>query len=234
MLHGVLLLIILLGAGQYASFVPLSVLAGILIPIGLAIVDYKGIRHLRHVPLADGVVLVAVLLVTLFGSLIQAVGVGVGLASVLYMKQSSDLADARTSVNPISTVRGDRLSSEGVNEQILKEGVFVKNLYGPMFFGFTARFKELIKDLSGHLKVLILRMDRVPYIDQSGLYAIEDAVLDLERKDAIVVLSGVDSQPLDMMRRIDIVPDLVPEEHIFDTYDEAVDWVKARVNGGSE
>jgi SulP family sulfate permease len=231
MLHGVLLLIVLLGAGRYAAFVPLSVLAGILIPIGMAIVDYKGIRHLRHVPLADGVVLVSVLLVTLFGSLIQAVGVGIVLASVLYMKQSSDLADARTSVNPITTIDGDRLATEGANEQILEEGVFVKNLYGPMFFGFTARFQELIKELSGNLNALIIRMDRVPYIDQSGLYAIEEAVLDLERNGAIVVLAGVDSQPLDMMRRIDIVPDLIPEEYIFETCDQALDWVRAQMNG---
>lgn len=229
--HGILLLIVLLGAGQYTSFVPLSVLAGILIPIGLAIVDYKGIRHLRHVPLADAVVLVAVLLVTLFGSLIQAVVVGVVLASVLYMKQSSDLAEARTSVNPIMTLEGERLSSEEVSEEIVEEGVFVKHLYGPMFFGFTARFKELITEVSGDLKALIIRMDRVPYIDQSGLYALEDAVLDLEREGAVVVLTGVDTQPLDMMRRIDIVPDLIPEEHIFNTYEEALAWVQDYLNG---
>ncbi|MFN2273301.1 MAG: SulP family inorganic anion transporter [Anaerolineales bacterium] len=230
-LHGVLLLIVLLGAGQYAALVPLSVLAGILIPIGLAIVDYKGLRHLRDVPIADAVVLTAVLLVTLFGSLIQAVGAGIVLASVLYMKQSSDLAEARTSVNPISTIGGDRLSPDGINEEIVEEGVFVKHLYGPMFFGFTARFQELIKELSGKLKVLIIRMDRVPYIDQSGLYAIEDAVLDIEREGAIVVFSGIESQPIDMMRRIDIIPDLVPEAYIFDTYEEALAWVRSYVNG---
>jgi SulP family sulfate permease len=149
------------------------------------------------------------------------------------MKQSSDLAEARTSVNPILTVEGERLTNEDASEQILEEGVVVKNIYGPMFFGFTARFQELIKDLSKDLKVLILDMERVPYIDQSGLYAIEDAVLDLEREGAIVVLSGVDSQPLDMMRRIDIVPDLISEEHIFDTYELALDWVKTRMNGVS-
>jgi SulP family sulfate permease len=233
-LHGVLLLIVLLGAGQYASFIPLSVLAGILIPIGLAIVDYKGFRHLRQVPMADSVVMLVVLLVTLFGSLIQAVGVGIVLASVLYMKQSSDLAEARTSVNPISTVDGERLSESDANEQIVEEGVFVKYLYGPMFFGFTARFQELIKDLSGKLKVLILCMDRVPYIDQSGLYAIEDAVLDLEREGAIVVFTGVDEQPMDMMRRIDIIPDLIPEEHIFESFDAALTWVRAYMNGASK
>jgi SulP family sulfate permease len=232
-LHGILLLIVLLGLGRYAALVPLSVLAGILIPIGLAIVDYKGIKDLRYVPLADGAVLVAVLLVTLFGSLIQAVGVGVVLASVLYMKQSSDLAEARTSVNPISTVDGHRLTEEGTNTQILEEGVFVKYLYGPMFFGFTARFQELIKEVSGKLKVLILCMDRVPYIDQSGLYAIEDAVLDLEREGAVVIFTGVDTQPMDMMRRIDIIPDLVPEEHIFSSFDDALAWVRDYLNGDS-
>ena len=104
-LHGLFLLIVLLGAGQYAALVPLSVLAGILIPIGLGIVDYKGIRDLRYVPRADAAVLIVVLLVTVFGDLLQAVGVGIVLASVLYMKQSSDLAEARTSVTPLTTQR---------------------------------------------------------------------------------------------------------------------------------
>jgi SulP family sulfate permease len=77
-------------------------------------------------------------------------------------------------------------------------------------------------------------MDRVPYIDQSGLYAIEDAVLDLEREGAIVVFTGVDEQPMDMMRRIDIIPDLIPEEHIFESFDAALTWVRAYMNGASK
>lgn len=232
-LHGLLLLVVLLGAGQYASFVPLSVLAGILIPIGLGIVDSKGLQHLREVPRADAVVLLAVLFVTIFGSLIQAVAIGIILASVLYMKQSSDLAEARSSVAPLASRNGRPIGSAIAGGEAIEGKVFVKEIYGPMFFGFTTRFQELIQDLAPDIEVLVIRMDRVPYIDQSGLYAIEDAALDLECKGVTVLLSGVDAQPLDMMRRIDIVPDLIEEEHVFETYEGAIDYVEAQLNGAS-
>ncbi len=227
-LHGLFLLIVLLGAGQYAALVPLSVLAGILIPIGLGIIDYKGLRDLRYVPKADAATMILVLLVTIFGDLLQAVGVGIVLASVLYMKQSSDLAEANTTVAPLATEAGEQLTLKG---QALTGGVFVKNLYGPMFFGFTARFQELIQALDRNAKALILRMESVPFIDQSGLYAMEDALLDLERKGVSVLLSGVNPQPMDMLRRINIVPNLVPEEHIFESYEASVAWLKGQLQG---
>lgn len=230
-LHGLLLLIVLLGAGQYASLIPLSVLAGILIPIGFAIVDTKGLRHLRYVPRADAVVMLTVLAVTIFGSLIQAVGVGIVLASVLYMKQSSDLAEARSSVNQLSTLNGRAVPATADPGEEWTGKVFVKHLYGPMFFGFTARFQELIQTLSGDIRALVIRMEQVPYMDQSGLYAIEDAALDLERRSVRVLLTGVDVQPMDMLQRIDIVPDLIPQEQVFETYGEALDWMEKNLNG---
>jgi SulP family sulfate permease len=74
-------------------------------------------------------------------------------------------------------------------------------------------------------------MDRVPYIDQSGLYAMEDAVLNLRQRDVTVLLTGVNTQPMDMMRRIDIVPALVPESQIFDTFEDSIAWLKAHRSG---
>jgi sulfate permease, SulP family len=227
-LHGLFLLIVLLGAGQYAAEIPLSVLAGILIPIGLAIVDYKGLRALRYVPRADAAVLLIVLVVTVFGDLIQAVGVGIVLASLLYMKQSSDLAEAGTSVNPLTEMTEERLSAGEPDTAVQTPGqVYVKHLYGPMFFGFTARFQELVQMLESDADVLIIRMDRVPYIDQSGLYAMEDAILSLRQRGVPVLLTGVNTQPMDMMRRIDIVPALVPESQVFDAFEDSIAWVDA-------
>jgi sulfate permease, SulP family len=231
-LHGLFLLIVLLGAGQYVAQVPLSVLAGILIPIGLGIVDYKGLRDLRYVPRADAAVLLIVLVVTVFGDLIQAVGVGIVLASLLYMKQSSDLAEAGTSVNPLAEITEERLLAGEPGTALETPGqVYVKHLYGPMFFGFTARFQELVQTLESDADVLIIRMDRVPYIDQSGLYAMEDAVLSLRQRDVTVLLTGVNTQPMDMMRRIDIVPALVPESQVFDAFEDSIAWVNAHRSG---
>jgi SulP family sulfate permease len=59
-------------------------------------------------------------------------------------------------------------------------------------------------------------MDRVPYIDQSGLYALEEAVLTLRRRNVTVVLVSMQSQPNEMLRRIKVIPDLIPEDHVVD------------------
>jgi SulP family sulfate permease len=72
-IHGLFLLVVLLGAGKYAAYIPIPVLAGILIPVGFNIIDARGLKHLLLVPRSDAFVLVLVLLITTFGNLIYAV-----------------------------------------------------------------------------------------------------------------------------------------------------------------
>lgn len=229
-IHGLFLLAVLLGIGGLAAYIPLSVLAGILIPIGFAIIDYRGFKHITQVPRADAVVLIAVFAITTFGSLIQAVGVGVVLASLLFMKRSSDLAEQGTSLKAMAGMEGEEIwSDEREFYQEFKDCVYIKHLYGPMFFGFTSHFQELIQNLDESVCTLIIRMDRVPHMDQSGLYAMEEAILDLTQQGVLVVLTGVHLQPYDMLRTIDIVPDLLPEEQVFETFEESIPWIKQRL-----
>jgi SulP family sulfate permease len=103
-----------------------------------------------------------------------------------------------------------------------------------MFFGFTSHFQNLIRNLDDDIRALIIRMDRVPHIDQSGLYAMEDAILDLCRKDVLVLITGLHPQPYDMLRTIDIVPDLLPEEQIFDDFQDSIDWLREELVNGKE
>jgi len=227
-IHGLFLLAVLLGAGQLAAFIPLAVLAGILIPIGFAIIDKRGLKHLLHVPRADAVVLVTVFAITTFGSLIQAVGLGVVLASLLFMKRSSDLAEQGTAVTALAGVGGEEVwEDEASSFPVLRKCVYIKHLYGPMFFGFTSHFQDLIKNLDEGICALIIRMDRVPHMDQSGLYAMEEAILDLSRKGVTVLLTGLHPQPYDMLRTIDVIPDLVSEDRLFETFEDSVTWLKA-------
>lgn len=227
-IHGLFLLAVLLGVGQLAAFIPLAVLAGILIPIGFAIIDKRGLKHLLHVPRADAVVLVTVFAITTFGSLIQAVGLGVILASLLFMKRSSDLAEQGTSVTALAGVEGEEIWEDEISAYPdLRDCVYIKHLYGPMFFGFTSHFQDLIKNLDEGICALIIRMDRVPHMDQSGLYAMEEAILDLSRKGVTVLLTGLHPQPYDMLRTIDVIPDLIPENQLFETFEDSIHWLKA-------
>ncbi|WP_422104725.1 SulP family inorganic anion transporter [Winogradskyella sp.] len=226
-IHGLVLLAVLLGLGKLAGYIPLSVLAGLLIPIGFKIVDTKGLKHLLAVPRADAFVLVLVLLVTTFGSLIQAVGMGLLLACLLFMKQASDIGEKGMEVGTLAGFDGEKPWQDEVEfYNNYKDKVYIKHLYGPLFFGFTSHFQNEIKNIPEQVKALIIRMDRVPYIDQSGLYALENAVMDLEKKGVQVLLTALQEQPKDKLVSIDIVPDLISEEHIFNNINEAFDYLK--------
>lgn len=222
MTHGLFLLAVLLGLGSLASYIPLSVLAGLLIPIGFKIIDTKGLKHLLRVPKADAVVLVLVLLVTTFGSLIQAVGLGVALACILFMKKASDLGEKGIVVETLEDLNDEKpWEDELPYYDVYKDKILIKHLKGPLFFGFTAHLKNQIAAIETKIEVLIIRMDQVPLVDQSGLYALEDIVLDLEQKEVEVFFVGLQEQPMDKLRSIDIIPDLVSEEHHFQTIQEA-------------
>lgn len=226
--HGLFLLAVLLGLGKLAAYIPLSVLAGLLIPIAFKIIDVKGLKHLLVVPRADAVVLIIVLLITTFGSLIQAVGIGLLLASLLFMKRASDIGEKGMEVGTIAGFDGEKpWQDEKEFYEAYKDKVYIKHLYGPLFFGFTSHFQDEIKNIPEQVKALIIRMDRVPYIDQSGLYALENAVLDLEQRGIQVLLTAVQEQPKDKLVSIDIVPDLISEAHIFEDINGAFDYLKS-------
>ncbi|MEN0045574.1 MAG: SulP family inorganic anion transporter [Bacteroidota bacterium] len=232
-LHGVFLLAVLLGLGQLAANIPLCVLAGLLIPIGFKIIDFKGLKHLAKVPRADAIVLIIVLLITTFGSLIQAVGIGVALACLLFMKKAGDLSEEGLEVGAVSDIDGSKPWQDELDfyEQY-KDKVIIKHLYGPLFFGFTSYFKDEVKAQSKDIKAIIFRMDRVPYIDQSGLYALEDVIFDLRQEGIEVLLVGLQEQPSDMLRAVEIIPDLVPEEDLFDEVEGSFAYLRQKIKSG--
>ncbi len=233
--HGLLLFAILLGLGKFAAYIPMCVLAGILITVGIGIVDYhKGIRHLFHVPRADAVILIIVMAITVFGNLIHAVGVGVVLACVFFMKRESDLAERGTTVTPLGSSKEEELWEDEMSVYNEYKGkIYIKHMSGPMFFGFTSRFQELIKELDPDMKVLIIRMKKVPYIDQSGVYVMEEAILGLRMKGVVVLMTGVQSQPLDMMKKIDIIPGLITEDLLFKRFADCELWLKDNLKSKS-
>ncbi|TAI49189.1 SulP family inorganic anion transporter [Flagellimonas allohymeniacidonis] len=230
-IHGLLLFAVLMGLGTMAANIPLSVLAGLLIPIGFKIIDFRGLKHLRMVPRADAAVMIIVLLITTFGSLINAVVIGVALASLLFMKKSSELAKKGMDVGPVSDFDGSRpWQDEQEFYEKYKDTVIIKHLYGPLFFGFTSYFRDGIKTLSKDIKALVIRMDRVPYIDQSGIYALEDSILELRTQGVEVIFTGLKEQPLNQLKSIGMIPDLVPEEDLFEKVDGAFTYLKQKLD----
>ena len=124
-------------------------------------------------------------------------------------------------------------AEEVILENLLKEEVFIKHLEGPLFFGSTAKFTETAKQIPATVSTLVIRLDKVPYIDQSGLYTLEAIIIDLVKKEKVVLLVGVDQQPKYMMEHIDIIPDLIPQKQIFDTFEKCLTWIVSNVKDES-
>ncbi len=226
MVAGILLLVILLSLGPIASRIPAAVLAGILVTVGIGVMDYKGLKHVREMPNSEVVVMFLVLILTVFIGLIEAVAVGMILASILFMKKISDVVEHRTAVVPIKEfAREIPWGDEGNIVEQIGHKVYIKHLIGPLFFGFASRFQDMIKALP-ELEVVVMRMDRVPYVDQSGLYAMEDAIIDLQEQGIKVVFTDLHGQPLELFERINLVPGFIEREDCFPDFESCMNWLK--------
>ncbi len=217
--HGVVLLIILLGAGKYASLIPLSVLAGILVTVGIGIIDYKSLRDIQVTPKADSVIMLSVILLTVLVDLLQAVGVGMVMASLWFMKQMGDITEERSKGRLLSDTeyQNELAITTAQLPNALKETVYIQYFNGPIFFGFIFSFNQIIRELP-KVEVIVFRMDNVPYIDQSGLYAFERAMLDLRSRGKEIMLVNIQQQPRNMFEKINIIPALISQDNIADTF----------------
>ncbi|MEZ7931891.1 MAG: sodium-independent anion transporter [Flavobacteriales bacterium] len=113
--------------------------------------------------------------------------------------------------------------------QELKEEVYIKHINGPLFFGSTSNIQELAKSIPETSSLVVIRAKRMNYIDQSGLYALEDILVDLAKKNIKIALVNIPNQPLLMMERIGIITDLVPISMIFDDFKECTNWIQKNV-----
>ena len=228
MMAGVLLLIVLLALGPVASQIPAAVLAGILITVGIGVMDYKGLKAIPYMPRQEVLIMLVVLVLSSLWNLVYAVGIGLVIASLMFVKKIGDLTAERSDVKPLS--REKAWSDEVDFPESLKEEVFIKHIKGPLFFGSTNDFQNMMKQIPETASTVVVRMGRMQYIDQSGLYVLEDELIELVNKNKTILFVDVLEQPRYLLERIDIIPDLIPKEQIFDTFDECMIWVKHNVN----
>ncbi len=227
MIAGILLLIILLVLGPIASQIPAAVLAGILITVGIGVLDYKGLKAIPSMPKSEVLILITVMVLSSVWNLVYAVGIGLVIASLMFMKKIGDVTAEQSSIESFD--RSKAWPDEKEFPKILEPKVFIKHIRGPLFFGSTSYFQELIKQIPESTTTIIIRMSRMPYMDQSGLYAMEDAFVELSNRNITILLVGLQKQPRYMLERINIIPQLIPEEHIFNTFDETLLWIRKHV-----
>ena len=214
MFMAVVLLGTLLGLGPLAEKIPLAVLAGLLIKVGFDIIDWRFLKHMVQAPRTEVLVMIVVLLVTVLVDLITAVGIGVVLASVMFVKRMADLE-----LENLSVITGDSketpLSKE--EQRILdrnRERIIMIHVNGPMSFGSAkdmVRRLESVKSFNTFSSV-VLDLTSVPSIDGTAALAIEDMLVMVKTHQQDVFFVGMRPGVARVLKGLGVL-DQVPPEH---------------------
>lgn len=216
-IHGVFLLLVLMGLSSMAALIPIPVLSGILLTVGISIVDKKGLSHIGKITKTDAIVLIIVLILTVFVDLLQAVAAGMIISSIIFIKQMGDITQKASTTTSIESDEDAEYLHDRYHIDIsIRPFVSIKTINGPLFFGNSEYFMQLSKKIPDAIKLLIIDMQHVPYIDQSGLYSLESIILSLEQNKVQVYLLHLQKQPHAMMKNILLIPNVVESNSLFD------------------
>lgn len=214
-LHSVILLAIVLGAGSLAENIPHAVLAGILIKVGMDIIDWNFLKRLTTAPRVDVVIMVVVLLMTVFVDLITAVAVGVIASSFILVQRLSKLQLSKIKEVTANNEDGT-LSTEEAN-LLGKAGndVAVLSLSGPIAFG-AVRGKVRKVDELGKYKALLFDMTKVDFLDITSCQAMGDLIDHHLETGLGIYLIGMNEAVFDVMQRMEMLDEL-DDSHIVET-----------------
>jgi SulP family sulfate permease len=207
MISGLLLFAIIIYLGPVASEIPAAVLAGVLITVGIGVMDHRGLKGLPNMEFSEKAVLITVLVLTVFWQLVYAVALGLVMASIVFLKKMSDISARRIIIKNLhsSEEYEPRWRDEEMIRPEIRDKVFFKHLNGPIFFGMVNELRTVFKEL-GDIHILIIRMEKVPFIDQTGLYTLEEAIKELHDREVIVGFTGLSKKSEDLLRKMRMIP----------------------------
>ena len=213
MLHALILLALVLGLGPLASHIPHTVLAGILVKVGIDIIDWGYLKRVTRAPRSGVVIMLIVLGLTVFVDLIVAFATGMVAASLLLVKRMTDLQLA--SVRAVSGAEDD-LDFSAAEQKILTEygdSIVLYHFDGPVSFGAAKGIaKRLVLDESH--KILILDLTDVPMVDTTGAFALDDVIVNARELDASVILAGANDKVVDVLTRLGVMAGMAQSQSV--------------------
>ncbi|WP_419192560.1 SulP family inorganic anion transporter [Kolteria novifilia] len=237
LVHGVVLLALMLGLAPFASYIPIACLAGILLKIGIDIIDYRVLPVLHRMPFTDALCFWAVLLLTVSVDLLVAMGVGVAIAFVRVIHELGSLyeQDVVSVKQAKRQFPGDKVMPDELKERILK-----LRLEGPLFFGVSDTLYRVASSMNDY-DYLMIRLHQVPMIDMSGAFLLDDIIDKAHANGAIVVITGLRPSTRRVLDKLKIL-DKIGHDRCFEKFNDAMVWIEqcegipvtdGEVNGGA-
>jgi SulP family sulfate permease len=202
MLHAAFVLLFVLFAADLMAFVPMTALAAILFVVAWGMSEHERFIALMRMPNGDRGVLLLTFGLTVFVDLTVAIGVGVTIASLLFMMRMSEsvrIEDIRQAA-PDAELDTDDLQQR----DSLPDGVEVFRINGPFFFGVASDLLDTLRRVGQPPQVIILRMRLVPLLDASGVRGVGEFIRHASAGGTRIILSGVQPQPAEMLRRANL------------------------------
>lgn len=198
-MHAIFILLFMLFANDIMRFVPMAALAAILFVVAWGMSEAKRFVALLRMPMSERAILLLTFGLTVFVDLTVAIGVGVTLASLMFMAQMSQTGGIASGRAMASEQDAD---SEDLHQRdALPDGVEVFQIVGPFFFGVAGDLLDILRRIGKTPRVIVLRMRLVPYLDASGAAALEEVVREAKGEGCQVILSGVQHQPMEVLNR---------------------------------
>jgi sulfate permease, SulP family len=205
LVHSGFLILVILLLSPLASAVPLCCLSAILFVVAWNMSEVPHVvRLIRGSPATDVAVLLITFALTVFVDLVVAVNVGVILAALMFMRRMSLAVDVR----PHFEGSSDDLGQARLPAGPLPPGVVVYSIDGPMFFGAAEKLQRTLAHIQRPATTLILRMSQVPFVDATGISAIEEIITDFLKHGATVLLSELRPNVLHKLERAGVIRQL--------------------------
>jgi SulP family sulfate permease len=224
--HSVFLILVILLLAPIASAIPLCCLSAILFIVSWNMSEVPHVvRLLVRAPKPDVAVLLLTFLLTVFVDLVVAVNVGVIVAALLFMRRSADAVNVELQPEAAALPA----QSPGMPGSPI-EGVLVYGIEGPIFFGATEKLERALVHIRRQARVLVLRLGRVPFVDVTGISALEDMIEDFRRRGAVVVLTELRPNVRYKLERAGVI-DALGSANVVATLEEAIALANASAGG---
>jgi SulP family sulfate permease len=237
--EGVLALVAALILGSFMAWIPVAALAGILIVIGLRMIDREPLRFIEsRATVFDFAVVLAVVVVALTIGLIAASGVGVALAIILFVREQigASVVRRKAHIHQLSSTWYRPQAEIRAIEQQGQQAV-IYELQGSLFFGTTQQLYGELEPELGKCRYLILDLRRVQSVDVTAVHMLHNLRAALRENGAMLLLSGVRERLpngrnlREFLDQTGVVQAADETVRVFPELDTAIEWVEDRLLG---
>ena len=220
MVHAIVLLIILLIAGKWASYIPIANLAGILVIVAYNMSEWRNFKSILKGPRGDVAVLLITFFLTVLIDLTVAIEVGIVLAAFLFMRDMIRFSDVSILTREIDD---DQFGYDVIDGKYqIPKKVEVFEITGPLFFGAAYKFKDAMQFIENSTRILIIRMRHVPIIDATGIQTLKEVYAHSKKHHKKIILSEVNSNQVMKELKDARIIFAIGKGNVVDTFENAL------------